>query len=100
MLEVDFETLDLIRQQRMLKLKFELLPHPAHSLDPTPFDYRIFGLIKNALRGRRFSNDDEVKDMLHTWLRGQLRTFFADGIRKLVDQGNECVEKLVDYVEK
>jgi len=63
-------TVEMIR-----KLKFELLPHPAYSPDLAQSDYHIFGPLKNALRGRRFANDDEVKDAVHTWLRAQLKTF-------------------------
>jgi hypothetical protein len=41
-----------------------------------------------------------AKDAVQTWLRGQLKTFFSDGIRRLVDRSNKCVDKLGDYVEK
>jgi hypothetical protein len=34
--------------------------------------------------GCRFSNE-EVKDTMHMWLHVQLETFFANGIRKLMD---------------
>jgi len=78
------------------KLKFELLPHPAHCTDLAPSDYHIFGKIKNALRGRRFANDEEVKDAVHTWFGAQPRTFFTHEIRELVDLSNKCVDKLGD----
>jgi hypothetical protein len=67
------------------KSKFNLLPYPAYSSDFSPSDYYILGMLRDALRGRRFSNDEEVKDAVHTWLREQPKTFFADGIRRLVD---------------
>jgi hypothetical protein len=31
---------------------------------------------------------------MHTWLRTQPKSSFADGIRKLVGRSNKCVEKL------
>jgi hypothetical protein len=34
-----------------------------------------------------------LKDAMHTWLRSQRKTFFADGIRKLVNCYKVCVEK-------
>jgi hypothetical protein len=57
------------------KLKFMLLPHPAHSPDTVPSDFHIFGPLNDALRGHQFANDTEVKDMasqtteniLHRW---------------------------------
>jgi hypothetical protein len=48
------------------KVKFELLPHPAYSPDLAPSDYHIFRLLEVSLC--RFSNDEEVKDAVHTWL--------------------------------
>jgi hypothetical protein len=48
----------------------------------------------------QFSDSEEVKDMVYTWLHVQPKTFFADGIRKLMDQNNNCVETQVDFFEK
>jgi len=41
-------------------LGFEVLKHPAYSPDLAPSDYHLYGPLKNALRGRRFSTDKEV----------------------------------------
>jgi len=32
--------------------------------------------------------------MVQTWLHTQSKIFFADGLRKLMDQCNKCVEKI------
>jgi hypothetical protein len=45
----------------------------------------MFGPLKEALRGQRFASDDEVKYVVHTWLWSQLKTFFVNGIRRLVN---------------
>jgi len=72
-------TLETLKQ-----LKWEAMEHPAHSPDLAPSDFHLFGPLKNALRGRRFSCDDDVKASVRQWLRTQPKTFFADGIKKLV----------------
>jgi hypothetical protein len=36
------------------KLKWEVVEHPAYSPHLTPSDFHFFGLLKEALRGRRF----------------------------------------------
>jgi transposase len=59
-------TVEVIRQ-----LKFEFLPESPYSPDPVPSDCHMFGLLKGALRGRRFASDDEVKDAMRMWLRSQ-----------------------------
>jgi histone-lysine N-methyltransferase SETMAR len=78
------------------KLNFKLLPHP----DLAPRDYYLFGSPKKALRGRQFGSDEEVKQVVHTWLCDQPKTFFCNGIKKLVERCKKCVDKQGDYVEK
>jgi len=73
-------TLETLKQ-----LKWEAMEHPAHRPDLAPSDFHLFRPLKNALWGRRFScDDDDVKAAVHQWLRAQPKTFFADGIKKLV----------------
>jgi len=52
------------------------------------------------LCGHQFEIDEEFKDTVHMWLHVQPKTFSEDGIRKLVDWSNKCVEEQVDYVKK
>ena len=47
-------------------------------------DYYKFGPLKEALRGRRFDSDEEVKEAVHSWPREQTKSFFSAGIQKLV----------------
>jgi hypothetical protein len=86
----------LIRQ----RLRFQILQHPPYSPDFSSSDYHESGPLKDALRGRRFGNDDEVKEAVHSWLTAQPKTFFSDGIKKLVQWCEKCIEKKGDYVEK
>lgn len=88
-------TINTIRQ-----LNWEVLEHPAYSPDLAPSDFHLFGPLKNALRGRRFAADDEVKEAVHDWLRSQPQTFFSNGIKKLTDRWAKCIEKKGDYIEK
>jgi hypothetical protein len=72
---------------------FEVLEHLPYSPDLTPSDYHLFGLLKDALRGREFSTDKEVREAVHKWLRDQPKTFFLEGIRKFVDHWTKCIKK-------
>jgi hypothetical protein len=45
-----------------------------------------FELLKDTTKGVHFSNDEEVKNALHLWLRTQCKTFFSSGITKLVER--------------
>ena len=89
-------TLETVKQ-----LKWEAMEHPPYSPDLVSSDFHLFGPLKIALRGRRFSCDDDVKAAVRQWLRAQPETFFADGIIKLVG----CWEKYIakrqgDCIEK
>ncbi|XP_021930927.1 histone-lysine N-methyltransferase SETMAR-like [Zootermopsis nevadensis] len=88
-------TLDTIR-----RLRFQILQHPPYSSDLAPSDYHVVGPLKDALRGRRFGNDDEVEEAVHSWLKAQPKTFFSDGIKKLVQRCEKSIENKGDYVEK
>jgi len=50
------------------QLGFKLLQHPPYSPDLAPSDYHIFGPLKEAMRSRKFTSDEEVKEAAHTWL--------------------------------
>ena len=76
-----------------------VLEHAAYSPDLAPSDYHLFGPLKNALRGRRFSTDKDVREGVHNCLRYQPKTFL-EGILKFLDRWNKCIEKEWDYVEK
>jgi histone-lysine N-methyltransferase SETMAR len=41
-------------------LGFELMQHPPSSPDLAPSDIHMFGPMKEALNGRRFSYDEEI----------------------------------------
>jgi hypothetical protein len=66
-------------------------------------NHGLFGPLKEALRGRRLTADQQVKEAVHAWLVAQPKTFFSffsEGIRKLVQRWTKCVEQQGDYVEK
>jgi histone-lysine N-methyltransferase SETMAR len=79
--------------ETLRKLKFDVMAHPSYSLDLASSDYHLFGPLKEALRGRRFTSDEVEKEAVHAWLASQPKTFFSEGIRKLVQRWTKCVEK-------
>jgi transposase len=72
--------------ETLRKLKFDVMAHPPYSPDLAPSDYHLFDPLKEALRGRRFTSNEEVKKAVHAWLTAQPKTFFSEGIRKLVQR--------------
>jgi len=43
----------------------------------------MFGPLKEAMRGKKFRSDEEVRHAVHEWLRGLLKEFVSKGIYAL-----------------
>jgi hypothetical protein len=56
--------------------------------------------MKEHLRGQKFADDNEVMEAAQSWLKATPKSFFLEGIRKLVGRGTKCVAKQGDYVAK
>jgi hypothetical protein len=62
------------------ELRFELMKRPQYSPDFVPSD-SMFGPMKEALRGRRFSSDEEVIRAVQNRFKDPTKKlFFSDGI--------------------
>jgi hypothetical protein len=70
--------------ETLRKLRWEVIEHPAHNPDLAPFDSHLFGLLKEALGGRRFHCDEGIKNVVHQSLRALPKTFYYDAIKTLV----------------
>jgi len=79
--------------ETLQKLKFEALAHPRCSPDLASSDYILFGPIKEALRGCRFTFDQELKEVVHVWLAARPNNFFSEGVKKLVQRWMKRMEK-------
>jgi len=74
-----------------LRIEF-LLPHPAYNPDLALSDLHPFGPLKEALRGRRFADDDELKHSVpeELWCFG--KEFSGTGIQRLAQRWKKCVD--------
>ena len=51
-----------------------------------PSDFHLFGPMKEHLPDQKFADDDEVMEAVQSWLKATPKSFFLEGIRKLVDR--------------
>lgn len=79
---------------------FEILPHPPYSPDLAPSDFYLFPKLKENLRGRVFSSNDDVISAVNTWVNDQDRVFYEYGLKKLEKRWQKCIDVCGDYVEK
>jgi hypothetical protein len=89
---------DLNMEGQLLMMNDGLNFSPSKA-EPSPIGLSHVWTTKRSLI-QRFAIDDKAKDEVHTWLRSQPKTFFEDGIRRLVNRYIVSVEKRGDYAEK
>jgi histone-lysine N-methyltransferase SETMAR len=83
------------------RLGLTLLPHPAYSPDLAPSNFHLFPKLKADLRGQNFSSDKEVTAAVRQWFRQKEKVFFfKNGIQKIVEYWQKCIEVGGDHVEK
>ena len=76
------------------------ISHLPYSPDLAASDFHLFGPLKESLRGRHFSRDEEVKTAVRKWLKTQLVKFYNEEICALVERWEKEVWKAGDYIEK
>jgi hypothetical protein len=60
----------------------------------------MFGPMKEALRGRKFSSDEEVIGAGAKLVKDATKNCFPNGTKNLVKPWDRCVEVEGNYVEK
>ena len=76
------------------------MDHPRCSPDLAPSDYHLFLHLKKFLGGKRFDDDDDLKDAMKKWLTSQAAAFYEEDIQKLVSRYDKCLNNSGEYVEK
>ncbi|UYV76629.1 hypothetical protein LAZ67_14001524 [Cordylochernes scorpioides] len=61
------------------EFEWELVSHPPHV---APSDFHLFPKLKKNLGGTQFQDDDELKEAVLGFLRGQAAEFFDSGFHK------------------
>ena len=79
-------------------LKFEVLSHLLYSPDLAPSDFHFIPHLKRDLKGTHFTSDDEVKQVVMSWIKQRTPEFFIDGMCNLVLCWEKCIGRQGDYV--
>ncbi|PSN43139.1 hypothetical protein C0J52_17065, partial [Blattella germanica] len=66
----------------------------------TPSDFHLFGPLKEAIRGKRYDNDEQVLGDVRTWLRERPVEWYRAGIQALTKRWRKAIDLNGDYVEK
>ena len=87
-------------QDLLTSFKWEQMDHLPYSPDLAPSDFHLFLHLKKFLGGKRFDDDDELKDAVQKWLTLQAAAFYGEGIQKLVPHYDKCLNNSGEYLEK
>jgi hypothetical protein len=79
----------------------EYSDHRPYSNNLAPFDFHIFGPLKDVLRGQRFVDNYELEHGVREELRRFSKEFHATDIERLTQRRNMCgADDEGDFVEK
>eukprot|EP01133_Synstelium_polycarpum_P027808 gene27808-33623_t len=57
-----------IVKEKLVELKWTVLPHPPYSPDISPCDYYLFRSLEHFLRGKQFTEDNGIKNAINTFI--------------------------------
>jgi hypothetical protein len=69
-------------------MHWEVLPHPAYSSDLSRSEFHLFDPLKEALEGKRFTADNEVKLFVQRRLERATTKFFERDIMMVLEDGD------------
>jgi len=78
---------------------WEQFDHPPYSPDLAPGDCHLFLHLKSFVAGWWFQ-DDEVIEAVTTCFASQVASFYDEGVQKLVQRYDKCLNNGGNYVEK
>jgi transposase len=71
---------NLHTREAITKLQWTVLPHPPYRPDPS--DYHLFSPLKDAIRGRKFEDEEGVRGQRPAeWYREGIRLSHLGGVR-------------------
>jgi hypothetical protein len=86
--------------EHIVNLGWTVLLHPPYSPDLAPSDFRLFGPMKDGLRGQHFPNYDAAVRTVKQWTTSVGADFYECGMQALVHRWRKCIANDGDYVEK
>ena len=87
-------------QDLITSFRWEQMDHPPYTPDLAPSDFHLFLHLKKFLGGKRFDDDNDLKDAVQKWLTSQAAAFHEEGVQKLVPRYDKCLNNGGEYVEK
>uniref|UniRef100_A0A0N5CC43 G_PROTEIN_RECEP_F1_2 domain-containing protein n=1 Tax=Strongyloides papillosus TaxID=174720 RepID=A0A0N5CC43_STREA len=83
--------------QKLKELEYKTLPHSLYSPDLSSTDYHLFKELELHLRQKKFTKSNDLKNDVLDFLDSRDRSFFPNGINKLVSRWQQCADSNGTY---
>lgn len=81
-------------------LEFQVVEHAPYSPDMAPMDFRVFPVVKSALKGRKFDSFHELSVAVQCVVAGLDQRWYKSVYEQWIRRHRKCVDLCGDYVEK
>jgi len=85
-------------RQKLLELRWTVLPHPPYSPDLAPTDYHLFRSLANNLRDKKFDKKEDLKIYLEKFFNQKSQGFYKRGICSLPERWKQVVDTNGSYI--
>ena len=85
--------------EKIMQLGWEVLAHPPYSPDLAPSDYHLFRSLQHHLREKSYTEEDDIKMDIQSFLDSKSPSFYESGINKLVEKWRYVVDNNGAYVD-
>jgi len=90
----------LLTRQKLLQLRWVIMPHPLYSPNLTPSDYYLFRSLQNFISSKTFTSNEEVKNDLDQFFASKELKFYERGIMLLPERWQNVLDQNGQYVIK
>lgn len=85
-------------RQKLLRLGWDVLPHPPYSPDLAPSDYYLFRSLQNDLNGMTFASEELLKNYLNEFFAQKSQNFYERGIMQLPERWQKVIDQNGQYI--
>jgi hypothetical protein len=91
---------NLRTREVIAKMELTALRHPPYGPDLAPPNFHFLGHLEDALRGRRFADEDKLKHSVHKEPPHFSRELYTIGRQRLTQKWKKCVGNEGNFVGK
>ena len=84
--------------EKLLKLKWIIIPHPAYSPDLAPMDYHLLRSLSHHLREKKFDDGNDVKMDIANFFGQKSQDFYERVILSLPERWRQVIDSSGVYI--